>query len=391
MKQIFKLLLLGFSLIGGIGILNANDITKVDKNFEVVKVEGKDVRYRNALEEPFVLEGFYWRKAGEPLYRLPYDRRDDKKISDGVRFLSWHTSGGAIRFATDSDIIVLRVRLKPSWDNPVQPRSGSAGFDLYYRNRDGSSVFVANAAPKPDEIKGNTSFERRLYKGEGKMRPYILWLPLYSGIESLEIGLSPKARLIKPDAHRIANPIVFYGSSITQGAAASRPSNNYTTRLARAVDAPLVNLGFSGNAKGELEMARILSEIKAPAAFVYDYDHNAPTVKHLWDTHEAFFKEFRKHHPNTPVIILTSFDKWGGYSKERDRAIQNTYNNAVKRGDKNVYFLNAHTFFDEVGGPSAISTDNCHPDDVGFFFMYKNVLPVLVEALKNSGAIPADK
>lgn len=118
------------------------------------------------------------------------------------------------------------------------------------------------------------------------------------------------SKIGKPTPYSIEKPIVFYGSSITQGGCASRPGNSYTHIICRWLDANMVNLGFSGNAKGEPEMAELISQIDM-GALVMDYDHNAPDAEYLLNTHENFFKIIRSNHPYLPVIFVSKpdFDK----------------------------------------------------------------------------------
>ena len=181
-----------------------------------------------------------------------------------------------------------------------------------------------------------------------------------------------------PDPQKIGKPIVFYGSSITQGGCASRPANNYTTMLCRAVDAPQINLGFSGSAKGEIALAEAIGKLDM-AVFVLDYDYNAPSAEHLAKTHEPFFKAVRKANPDVPVIMLS---KCSWISPARRDIIKKTYDNAVRGGDKNVWFIDGQELFGEPG-QNMCTVDHCHPNDLGFYMMYRRVLPVLLEALKS--------
>lgn len=209
-----------------------------------------------------------------------------------------------------------------------------------------------------------------------KMRDCTLYLPLYNGVNSLEIGLAPDAKIEAPTPHKIKKPILFYGSSITQGACATRTSNAYAAMLCRALDAPMINLGFSGNAKGEVKMAELIASLDL-AAFVYDYDYNAPNAEHLKKTHEQFFKIVRKARPDLPIII---FGKISGHTSKRDGIVRATYENAVKNGDKKVWLVEGKKLF-EGADYSYLTVDNCHPNDLGFFLMFKNSLPTLKEAL----------
>jgi hypothetical protein len=147
--------------------------------------------------------------------------------------------------------------------------------------------------------------------------------------------------------------------------------------LCRAVDAPQINLGFSGNAKGEIALAEAIAGLDL-AAFVYDYDYNAPSATHLARTHEPFFLKIREKNPALPIIMMS---KCSGPDAKRRDIIKNTYQNAIDRGDRNVYFIDGSELFGEPG-KDYCTVDGCHPNDLGFYQMYLRVLPVLRQALE---------
>ena len=353
-----------------------NDITTIDRNFAEVKVEDRPVRYYDALNDPnFVITGFAWRKPGEPLLRIPERLLAGDLVNAGVKGLSRHTSGGMIRFRTDSKYIAIRAAVGTS-DMNHMPRNGSAGFDIYSLI-DGKWMFRRVVGPSYAALKTG-KFEVLLLKWtRSGMNEYLINMPLYSPVVSLQIGLSPEAKLEAPAPWKIAKPIVFYGSSITQGGCASHPGNNYTAILSRELSAPQINLGFSGSAKGEPAMADAIAELDM-AAFVLDYDHNAPSAEHLQKTHAEFFRIIRKAHPKLPILILTRGDR---PDPKRTAVIRATYEEAVKAGDKHVHFIDGKTYFADLPDPGLALTDGCHPSDFGFYLMAQTVLPVLKKAL----------
>ena len=217
--------------------------------------------------------------------------------------------------------------------------------------------------------------------GTRRMRDITLYFPLYNGVQQLLIGLESDAMLKKPiRSYAPIAPIVYYGSSITQGGCASRPGNAYQSMILRRNHIDYINLGFSGSAKGEIAMADYIAALSM-SALVYDYDHNAPDESHLRQTHEAFFLRFRKKQPDTPVIMMSKPDFWPGRKDEMRRSIiQTTYQNAVDRGDRHVYMIDGETFF-----PGELRdlcmVDGCHPNDLGFYQMANRIERVLNEAL----------
>ncbi|MBQ6352456.1 MAG: hypothetical protein IJJ28_04235, partial [Lentisphaeria bacterium] len=342
---------------------------------------GEQVRFHHALRPPFEVNGFPWRQPdSDVLERLP-DHIRPPQVEKVVMWLKKHTSGGTVRFATDSPIIVFNATFRACADFAHMTRLNEAGFDLML---DCGTTAEKHLRVIPgagrQEIDGKEPFVRTVrIPGERKMREYTVFLPLYGGIKSLEIGVAPGSRIAAPRPQRVKLPICFYGSSITQGCSASRPANNYTTLLCRAVDAPQVNLGFSGSARGEEVMARAIAGLKL-AAFVLDYDHNAYNPEHLRKTHERFFRIVREAQPTLPVIIVSGPKESDPDSRLRRDIIKATYDRAVAAGDENVYFVDGLTFFDEV--PRRFATvDEVHPTDLGFYLMYRKILPVLKRAL----------
>ena len=356
----------------------AVDISEIDSNFRTASIGNAEVHFYNALAgEPFELTGFPWWDGEGPLYRLPPNLTSDDVTHYISQVLGYHTSGGAIRFRSNSPAIYLRAELYNGTDMPHMTRGGSGGFDLFINAGKENEFIDGSVFPSPEAIKG-APIEARvsLWRGNEDIRDYTLYLPLYSGVKSLEIGIEPGSILEAPLPQTIDKPIVFYGSSVTQGACASRPGNNFATMLCRAVDAPQVNIGLSGSATGQLALARAIAELD-PAVFVYDYDYNAPDANFLARTHEPFFLEFRKYAPDVPVIMLS---KCTMTSPERTAIIKKTYDNAVARGDQNVCFIDGKELFGDVGQIYA-RVDPYHPNDLGFYMMFQRILPALEEAL----------
>jgi hypothetical protein len=252
------------------------------------------------------------------------------------------------------------------------PLTGQCGFDLY---ADGTG-YVATFRP-PASLKNG--YESIVATGSDKMRTYTLFFPLYSGVKKLYIGLCEGAKLEAPAPYEIEKPIVYYGSSITQGGCASKPGDSYQAFISRELNANFLNLGFSGNAKGEFTIAKYISGLEM-SAFVYDYDHNAPNQMHYEATHERMFKVVRDANPTLPIIIVTrpKCNLSEGEIKRRDTAYA-TYKKAIAKGDENVYFIDGSTLCSEAGDSALV--DGCHPTSLGFFLMARGIGKVLKEAL----------
>jgi lysophospholipase L1-like esterase len=215
------------------------------------------------------------------------------------------------------------------------------------------------------------------------MRYYTINFPLYSPVSALEIGIDEGAALGEGAKYRNTPPIIYYGSSITQGACASRPGIAYQSIICRHNEIDFVNLGFSGNAKGEQAMADYIAS-REMTAFVCDYDHNAPTAEHLEATHYNFYKTIREAHPKLPIIFVSKPDFDNGYdaSVARRRVIENTYFQALGvEGDKNVFYIDGQGLYRGYYKEEC-STDGSHPNDIGMMKMAESIGQLLERVLR---------
>lgn len=177
---------------------------------------------------------------------------------------------------------------------------GSAGFDLYIRGEDGKLTYYGVFMPNND----SKGYESIVNFPTREKREILIHFPLYCAITELSIGLPEGASLEKWGGYKREKPIVFYGSSVTQGACANTPGTDYIGRVSRRFDTNYMNLGFSGSAKGEDTMMAYLASLDM-SVFVYDYDYNAPTVEHLRKTHYKGYRTIRDAQPNLPIVICT--------------------------------------------------------------------------------------
>ena len=344
------------------------DITQIDKNFVVqTNLNKEDICFVNALEAPFSLHGLMYEDGG--YRRMPLAAA--QSVSERVTALSTSCAGGRLRFRTDSPYIAISAQMPRISRMSHFALTGSAGFDLYKDGR-----YVKTFVPPLATTDG---FESLIEVGESGMGEYTIHFPLYSAVSRLYIGLSKGATVLKPTPYAVERPIVYYGSSITQGGCASRAGNAYTNMLSRRLNAEHINLGFSGSALAEDAMADYISGLSM-AAFVYDYDHNAPTAEHLERTHEKMFQKIRKANPSLPILIL-SRPKYFLTDEELRRLeiIRTTYRHAVEAGDRNVYFMDGPALMALAGDEGTV--DNCHPTDLGFASMAKAMEPCLRKIL----------
>ena len=351
-------------------------LAQIDPNFAIPEnVAPKDLVYYDPTEEPFRVYGLILPNEEEGYYhRLP--SAVAMATSEGVTNLAQHTAGGRIRFCTDSPYVVVRLSFPKASRFSHMPKTGGTGLDLYEKI-DGDWRYVKTFVPPYD---AETGFESIIRFPEQGMHEVTINMPSYNRVNKIQIGLSNTAEVKRAPDYRYEKPVVFYGSSITQGGCASRPGNAYTSLLCRSCDCNYINLGFSGNGKGEPVMAEYIASLDMQV-FVMDYDHNAPTPEHLQATHEPFYKIIREKNPNLPILMVTR-PKLHLNEEERRRweIIHATYENAVRAGDQNVYFVDGNAFFREVAGEGA-TVDNCHPNDLGFWAMARYMEPILKKAL----------
>jgi hypothetical protein len=258
--------------------------------------------------------------------------------------------------------------------------TGVSGFDLYRKNGE-MQEFVGSFLPPFDCPTGYESIINT-FGGEWD---YILYLPLYNHVDKLYIGIDETASLEKAAAYARPKPAVYYGSSITQGGCASRPGNAYQAMISRALDMDFINLGFSGSAKGEQTIAKYIATLSM-SVFVLDYDHNAPTIAHLEETHYPFYKTVRQAQKDLPIIMLSKPDIFlpdpnaAAVFDERMRIVKSTYEKAVAEGDKNVYFINGGDIFGKDLLRSC-TVDTCHPNDLGFYKFYEALCPIIKKVI----------
>ena len=333
-------------------------LSEIDKNFIPATLGNHEYLFRDCREEPFRLYGLILPNEEDPHFmRLP--SKVASTVNGGVLSLASCTAGGRIRFRTDSPSVAIRTKMHNIYHGDHFPMTGSAGFDLY------ADGVYRNTFRPPFDVKDG--FDSCVDLKEKKMRDILIHMPLYSGVISLEIGVEPGSQLLPGDEYKYTTPVVYYGSSITQGGCASRPGMCYHNVLARRLNRDFWCLGFSGNALGEDAIAQYIAGLDM-SIFVYDYDNNAPTVEHLRDTHEKMFRTIRQAQPDLPILILPrpkyslTEEEW-----ERQRVIRKTYENALAAGDKNVYFIDSQTLMALCKEDGLV--DDGHPTDFGFASM----------------------
>ncbi len=348
------------------------DISKIDKNLAVeTSISREGLHFYDAERAPLRIHGIY--KENGVFRRMPEAVAD--QVGEGVYRLHTHSAGGRVRFVTDSPYVAVKTELDP-FRMPHFAATGSEGFDMYVQC-DGETRYGGTFIPpyeKDDSYEGVKDFE------DSRERLITINFPLYSSVSKLYIGLMEGASLKEAPDYRIQKPVVYYGSSITQGGCASRPGNSYESIVSRHLDCDYVNLGFSGSAKAEEAMVKYIKGLSM-SAFVMDYDYNAPSSEHLRDTHGKMFREIRREHPELPIILMPRPKYYlSEAEKERAEIVYGTYLAAKAAGDRNVYYISGAKLMEKVLDEGTV--DGAHPTDYGFFSMACAVEEVLRDILK---------
>jgi len=325
------------------------------------------------------VEGRGWSDTAEFYNRLP--AKAQGKVPKSVWGLSKDSAGMVVRFVTDSPEIHARWKLiSDSLGMPHMPATGVSGVDLYVR-LDGK--WLPLAVGRPSGLENESKLIAGLPSGE---REYALYLPLYNGVISVEIGIA-KTATIKPGPPRTLNirPVVIYGSSITQGGCASRPGMAYPAIIGRRLDCPVINLGFSGSGKCEHEVSDLLAELD-PEVYVIDCLPNMVTGD-VDERIRYLLTLLRQKHPETPVILVEQAPCQSAFalidpaaaSASKNQVLQKIYKDCAKEWPGKLYYVKGNTL---LGGDGEGTVDGVHPTDLGFQRMADALTPVIKKALR---------
>ncbi len=299
--------------------------------------------------------------------------------------LGRNSAGLYIRFNSDSKNIWCRWTAKFGNMMNHQTLVGTRGLDLYGLNDKGEWRFIAAAKPNPSS---KTTETKVISNMTGKPTEYMLYLPLYDGISSLEIGVDSTAYIKAPlvESPRTNSPIVMYGTSILQGGCANRPGMAYTNILGRRFNREVINLGFSGNALLDMEIAELMASVEDPAIFVFDYVPNAYDYL-IREKGEQFFRIVRDAHPDVPILFLEDphfahYDWDSNIKTEVDKknaAQRELFEKLKKQGEKRIYYLKSD---DMVGHDAEAFVENIHFTDLGMMRYADWISPYLKKYIK---------
>lgn len=294
----------------------------------------------------------------------------EKVVRKEVWTLSKNSTGMSVRFETDATEIYARYTLTSAvLSLNHMPASGVSGLDLYGQ-KNGKWHYAGGR--RPSERTSAGALARSLSPGK---RLYQVNLPLYNGVKSLEIGVAKDAAFT-PVPPRTEKPVLFYGTSITQGGCASRPGMAFVAILGRRLNRPMLNFGFSGNGKMEPKVAQFLAELD-PAIFVLDCLANMGAVPIVPKTIEVV-ELLRKRHADTPILILEE-RPWTDAAllqnrqadhEKRNASLREAFDKLQAAGVKNLHFRKCD---DVIGTDDEGTVDGSHPTDLGMM-RYANAL-----------------
>ncbi len=302
--------------------------------------------------------------------------------------LGRNSAGMALRFASNSP------RIDVKWHSPFktlmnhQTPTGSRGLDLYTLQPDGTWTFVNSARP---DINGHNTSANVISNMEPQMREYLLYLPLYDGVDSLFIGTTPDAVFSLPSvAMPVAGkPIIMYGTSILQGGCANRAGMAHTNILERRLNREVINLGFSGNGQLDLEIARVIAAVPDPGLIVLDFVPNV-NEEQIDTLMIPFFEIIRSAHPDVPFLFVEDpyfphlrFDNAArNQVNTRNAMMKERYEKLAARYN-NLHYLSNHNI---IGIDNEATVDGIHFTDLGFL-RFADILEPIIRRI----ALPVDK
>ena len=297
------------------------------------------------------------------------------------------SSGIGVRFATNSTRIGCKYTLY--WDTHMihMADTGLKGTDLYILEGDSVWRHVNTNRPyvKKDENGNKTKLVESTYVSnlDGKMHEYVIYFPLYDGIEDFSVKVDSGAVITKgsPEVINANRRIVAYGTSILQGGCASRTGMAATNIIGRELNCEVVNLGFSGEGKQDTYVARAMATIPDVDVFLLDPVPNCTEM--MCDTLTYnFVKTLRALRPDVPIVMLEGpiypyarYDSFfGKYLPKKNDAFRRNYERLKAENPNNLYYVTP----EGLDGPEDDGTvDGIHLTDLGFLHYANKMIPIL--------------
>jgi hypothetical protein len=352
-------------------------IDKLDPNF-AKKEAGDDLLWYDIKD--LGVEGRGWTDTVSFYDRLPAKAKT--MVREGVWALSQHSAGQCVRFISDTPSIAATWKLRfESLAMAHMPALGVSGLDLYVESK-GAWRWLGSAQPSvfPENkvtLSGNIPGK--------KPRQFLLYLPLYNGVETVSIGLPKDAMLAKAPAYprAAAKPIVFYGTSIVQGGCASRPGLAYPAIIGRRLRRPTINLGFSGNGPMDLELARLMAEIDA-ACYVFDCLPNMGPEQ-VAERTKPSVTILREARPRTPIVLVENITYQSVLPEvaepshtQKNKILLAAFRKLKASGVTGLHYVRGNRL---LGSDWEGTVDGTHANDIGFLRMANVLTPVIRKVL----------
>ncbi len=351
----------------------AQDFTSVDT-----------LKFYNALDFKLINKGFH--DSETPYFRIPATIKDS--VNTTLYERSKCTAGEGIRFRTNSHCVAVRYRLLTNMHMAHMADTGIKGADLYILD-EGKWRFLNCNRPCKDSVQCKVYID----KLDGTMHEFMLYLPLYDGVNRMEIGIEKDAVIEMP---KINNPrqeisFVFYGTSIMQGGCATRPGMAATNILQRELNAECVNLGISGEGKMVSALAHAMAKISSVKAFIIDPVPNCTKLQCDTLTYN-FIKILREARPEVPIFmvegLMYSYAKYSSYYnkylRQKNYEFHKNYLKLKAEDARNLYYIDCKNIY----GPDNEGTvDGIHLTDVGFYWYAQKLKPYL-QAILNGAKVP---
>lgn len=316
------------------------------------------------------------------------DVEHTRPFTPAVKNLSTHSAGIAVLFETNSPYVRAKWTLRGRKYYANMTPIVHSGLDLYARNKSGQWQWVGVGRPADRDTANNQVLVDNM---DNSIKQFMLYLPTYNELVSLEIGVAPDAALAKPAKPAIdtVKRVVIYGSSILQGASASRAGMTYPGIIGRRTGWDVINLGFSGAGKMEFPVAELMATMKA-SVFVLDCIPN-PSPAEIKERAYPFIKHLLAKRPEVPILLIESRIHESGYwdarigavTTEKNMLIKGVYEQLKKEGYKQLHYLPATNL---IGHDHEGTTDGSHLSDLGFMRQAAEVQPLLEKLMKKSGA-----
>jgi len=326
--------------------------------------------------QSFTIIGKYHSEKNYARFPIGFKNKLRKNVWD----LGQNSAGISIRFRTNASEIAVRWTV--AGDNTMyhMPSTGIKGIDLY--------AFVDNHWKYVNTgiVKGKIN-ESTLVRTSGRIfREYLLNLPLYDSVDSLSIGINSSAEITLPETNYLIakKPVVYYGSSITQGGCASRPGMAFTNILSRAIDRSFINMGFSGNGTFDIPVGDAMCETDA-ALYVIDCNPNTKTEL-IYERAVELVKLLKQKRPETPVLLVEGYFVENGLGDPRDSdtekkriELRRAFKKLQESGIKKIYYKKGD---DLIGKDHEGTVDGIHPNDLGMMRIAESLKPVIQRLVK---------